>query len=161
LGSVSVANLLLYLLHLAGRPMSSIDLVSGLAKFRKRAGQSTVSMTLKKLVEEEIVAGDSNAWKLIAPVEGIISGDRLWCPLKQLRSTDKAAVRREVIIASLKLNGRLPVYIIVDSLQACAWLTVPVDSNTVKADLRVMKGFGQVRKVGTEWELLNREDSLF
>jgi hypothetical protein len=161
LESVSVANLLLYLMNSAGRPLSSVELIAGLAKYRKRAGQSTVSMTLKKLKEEEYVSGDSNAWKLTRDVGGVISGDRLWCPLRQLRSTDKAAVRREVIIASLNLNGRLPIYVIVDSLQACTWLTVPADANTVKADLRVMKGFGFVRKIGTEWEVVKRDDSLF
>jgi len=154
LKAASVANLLLFILNSAnGRPLSSTDLEFGLAEYREKSGSSTISMTLKKLVEEKYIAGDSRGWQLIRDVGGIISGDRLWVPLNQLRSTDKAAVRREVILSALRLNGTMPNFVIARCLQECEWLTVPVSPYTVKSDMRIMFKEGFVCKDGLQWRL--------
>ena len=156
----SSGNLILYILKENGGTAPSTLLSVKLAQLRPASAPSTLHMTLKKLHEEGKINGDYKAWTLNIAVRVAITDSRMWCALEQLRTTDRAAIRREVIIEALKVNHLMSVATIAECLRGCEWLKgLPIDANTVKADMRILARDKHAVKEGTQWSFYEEEGS--
>ena len=154
----SSANLILYILKENGGSAPSNMVSVKLPMLRPTTAASTVFMTLKKLEEEGRIHGDYKSWILNDEVRIAMAMDRMWCALDQLRSTDRAAIRREVIVEALRVNQGLSVALIADCLRACEWLKgLPLDANAIKADMRILDRDGLAKKEGTIWRLTSSQ----
>jgi hypothetical protein len=155
LASASTFNLILYIIKQAGGAAPSSTINAKLPILRPVTGPSTVSMTLNTLQMEEKIGGNYREWRLTQPdVPIVISGKRMWCALDQLRQSDRAALRREVIIDALKINPRMTVSVIVDCLRHCEWMAgVAAVPDMVKGDMRILDRDGVAEKEGAFWKL--------
>jgi hypothetical protein len=154
LAHASTFNLILYILKQAGGAAPSSTINAKLPILRPVTGPSTVSMTLQTLQTEEKIEGNYREWTLRQDVPIAISGKRMWCALEQLRQSDRAALRREVIIDALKINPRMTVAMIVDCFRHCEWMEgVAAVPDMVKGDMRILKRDGLAEKEGAFWKL--------
>lgn len=147
-------NLVLCILQENGGGASSSTINARLSTLRPGTGMSTASMTLHSLKDEGKITGDFRMWRLVQPVPIKIVGERMWCAVEQLRQQDRAALRREVILAALKANPRMTVAEISECLRRCDWLSgVTVEPDQVKGNLRILGDEGLVEREGPFWKL--------
>jgi hypothetical protein len=154
LAEVTAPVLLLYIIKQEGGAASSATINAKLPILRPASATSTASMALYTLKDEDKIAGDSRLWTLKQDVEIAISGQRMWCGLELLRQGDRAALRREVIVAALKVNPRMTVGGLSECLRACDWLNgVAAEPDMVKGDVRILEKTDFIERDGAFWKL--------
>jgi hypothetical protein len=154
LDGASGLNLVLYIIKEAGGAASSSLINARLSILRPGSALSTASMTLHSLKDEGKIAGDFRQWSLKQDVQIVVADRRMWCALEQLRQQDRAALRREVILAALRVNPRMTVAEISECLRRCEWLRgVAVEPDMVKGNMRVLGDEGLVEREGAFWKL--------
>jgi len=155
---ISTLNLVLYILKEGGGAASSATVNAKLPIYRPATASSTAHMTLYSLKDEDKIAGDSREWTLKQDVEIVVVGKRAWISLRQMRQQDRAALRREVILAALKVNPHMTVGALAECLREGEWLNgVAAEPDMVKGDVRILERDGFVEREGAFWKLKARD----
>jgi hypothetical protein len=151
---LSLLNLVPYVIKQEGGAASSATINAKIPIFRPATASSAVSMALHTLKDEDTVEGDFREWRLKKDVQIVVAGERAWCALEQLRQQDRATLRREVVVAALKVNSLMTVGALSECLRQCPWLSgVAAEPDMLKGDVRILEKEGVIEKEGAFWKL--------